>query len=346
MKQHTQKKAPNYKRTIISIVVISAITGGLVLLENYRAEQEVSEFAEQLSEYQVPVKSYDELTEQTTYLKNSADDSLSTTDANKLAEIAEQNLVSEEKQSTPELTPASNKTVLSDLDKASPSTHTDNKATSNQEALNVLFGLSSSVITPEYKLALTQIASHIKSKNQDIKWQVVGHTDKSGHALYNLQLAKKRAQNVALFLVEQGINEDQLKLITFGEYEATKLEHSTYNKGLRRVQISEYKPEITTLAAKLEKRYEKIELQRVHKEQLARASKKKLSDKVDVSEQEQTVKFTPDSEKNKKTSVALEPLTEVKTSQQPSDHLDVTLLGKPLVDNPTQQLTVAENYSL
>ena len=78
MNTNTKSKLSNYNKTILSVVIISAVTGGLVLLENYRKEQAVAKFTEELSHYKAPVKSYSESLEQKAYLTNSEDNSFST----------------------------------------------------------------------------------------------------------------------------------------------------------------------------------------------------------------------------------------------------------------------------
>ena len=218
--------------------------------------------------------------------------------------------------------------------------------------VDVLFALSSAPITPEYKLALSKIAEQIKNQDNNKTWQLIGHTDKSGHVLYNLQLAKKRAQNVANFLIEQGVDEKQLKLVTLGEYEATQVAtNSTYNKGLRRVQVVEYKPEVDALAVKLQKRFEKLEQQRINKEQLAKTNKIKLDMAADNKSDEKTAQFLLENEKDKngKTSVVLDSTTGAKVLDQQTTDDTVVLGKKPLVNNATEQSEVASvlsNYDL
>ena len=245
MNTQLPKKSSHLKNTIVGVVALSALTGGLLLLEDYRSNKEAMKFSEHLSRYTVPVKanhnSLDSESNNATFFKRTQDDSLLTTDVNEQAAIAEQNLLTEPETS-----------VLN-----------ESEINSSKQVADVYFALSSSIIAPEYKLALVSVAEHIKSQAATKKWQVVGHTDKSGRAAYNLKLAKERAKKVTDFLVNQGVSENQLTLFTLGEYEAMKLDNSTYNYGLRKVRVMEYTPETQQLAITIQKRNEKIEQRRI-----------------------------------------------------------------------------------
>ncbi|WP_298941294.1 OmpA family protein [uncultured Psychromonas sp.] len=279
MNTQLPKKSSHLKNTIVGVVALSALTGGLLLLEDYRSNKEAMKFSEHLSRYAVPVKanhnSLDSESNNTTFFKRTQDDSLLTTDVSEQAAIAEQNLLSQRESSvlgesglsSSELRASREVPSIQSLSKTNESQIDNNGLTRSEDNENdvadVYFALSSSVIAPEYKLQLVSVAEHIKSQADTKRWQVVGNTDKSGSATYNLTLAKERAKNVADFLVNQGIAEDQLTLLTLGEYEAMKLENSTYNYGLRKVSVMEYKPETQQLAITVQKRNEKREKRRI-----------------------------------------------------------------------------------
>ena len=245
MNTQLPKKSSHLKNAIVGVIALSALTGGLLLLEDYRSTKEAMKFSEHLSRYTVPVKAnYNGINDESNnaaFFKRTQDDSLLTTDVNEQAAIAEQNLLTEPESS-----------VLN-----------ESEINLSKEVADVYFALSSSVIAPEYKLALVSVAEHIKSQADTKKWQVVGHTDKSGRAAYNLKLAKERAKKVTDFLINQGVSENQLTLFTLGEYEAMKLDNSTYNYGLRKVRVMEYTPETQQLAITVQKRNEKIEQRRI-----------------------------------------------------------------------------------
>ncbi|TEW55329.1 OmpA family protein [Psychromonas sp. RZ22] len=273
MKKNTQKSLSNFNKAVLSVVVLSAITGGLVLLEEYRTERSASQYTDQLTEYTLVETSQQTANENVTYLTQKQDDSLLTTDAQQLAAIAENNLLDD--------------AVVDDTQMQTTEQHESHKlAAVNEQAIgsassvdkiesnNVLFKLSSAKIAPEYKIQLLEVAEQIKAQNSDQKWQVIGHTDRSGRATYNLSLAKKRAQNVATFLIDHGVNAEQLSLVTLGEYEASSQIHQAYNHQLRRVQIKQYQPELDKLAMTIQKREEKIEARVKRQEKALQLAKK------------------------------------------------------------------------
>ena len=274
MNTQLPKKSSHLKNAIVGVVALSALTGGLLLLEDYRSTKEAMKFSEHLSRYTVPVKANhngtNDESNNAAFFTRTQDNSLLTTDVSEQAAIAEQNLLSQRENSVlGESGLSSSREVQSiqSLSKTNKSQIDNNGLTRSEDNENdvadVYFALSSSVIAPEYKLQLVSVAEHIKSQANTKRWQVVGNTDKSGSATYNLTLAKERAKNVADFLVNQGIAEDQLTLLTLGEYEAMKLENSTYNYGLRKVSVMEYKPETQQLAITVQKRNEKREKRRI-----------------------------------------------------------------------------------
>ena len=86
------------------------------------------------------------------------------------------------------------------------------------------------------------------SVNQEMVWQVVGYADRSGNYIYNSKLARKRAQAVAEYLVNKGVNEDQLAIISLGTSNPPNDERSIENnRNERRVEIHAYQAEITAL---------------------------------------------------------------------------------------------------
>jgi OOP family OmpA-OmpF porin len=60
-----------------------------------------------------------------------------------------------------------------------------------------------------------EVADLIKS-NPDVKVDIQGHTDSIGSEEYNLALSERRAKAVAAFLMDQGVNADQLETSAFG----------------------------------------------------------------------------------------------------------------------------------
>ena len=267
MSKQTSTSLSHLKKSLLGVAVLSAVTGGLVLLEEYRSTKQASAYSTYLSSYKVPAHNNDQGSQHVIFFKRATDNSLLTTDANELAAIAEQNLLEEEytvaQHNAADNFKAQNQSKDQFQAKAksepSPTAMVIEPTTVKTETTNVLFALSSSKIAPEYKLALLDTVDLIKQQPKLKKWQVIGHTDKSGRASYNLSLAHKRAENVANYLIEHGVEKQQLVLVTLGEYEAMKLKESTYNKGLRKVQVSPYAPGLDKLAVNVKRQTDKAE---------------------------------------------------------------------------------------
>ncbi|RBW47032.1 hypothetical protein DS885_05180 [Psychromonas sp. B3M02] len=281
MTTQSQKLSSNIKKSLLCITALSMLTGGLVLLENYRTAREAQQFSEHLKQYSQPVTTKSQTDQAEVFFQKHRDNSLLTTDANELAKIAEKNLIKKPENdlksaSINNVNQAVSKTRIQQQD---PSPEKASEIDPNE--MNILFTLSSSQIRPEYKLQLLDIADYINGQGKQAKWQVVGHTDKSGRASYNLALAKKRADNVVNFLVEHGVQRDQLTLFTLGEYQAMHLANSTYNASLRRVQVMPYESSIEKLAKMIRKDNHQAE-----KQQLAKQSDTQLDSQKNVIEKE------------------------------------------------------------
>lgn len=71
-------------------------------------------------------------------------------------------------------------------------------------------------ITRKYKVALDSLHS-LLAANEGWTVEIFGHTDSIGTDPYNMQLAKRRAQSAADYLVAKGISIDRISLIAKGE---------------------------------------------------------------------------------------------------------------------------------
>jgi len=284
MSKQISTSLSHLKKSLLAVTFLSAVTGGLVLLEHYRSNKQASAYSTYLSSYKVPAHKNDSGSQQVIFFKRATDNSLLTTDANELAAIAEQNLLEEAYTGSQRATvvggehhDAGNMKVevnndfktlnpLKDLRLAKSSLRPATRVIEptsiemkQPETTNVLFALSSSKIAPEYKLALLDTVDLINEQTKFKKWQVIGHTDKSGRASYNLNLAYKRAENVANYLIKHGVEKEQLVLVPLGEYEAMRLTASAYNKEMRKVQVSPYQPGLDKLAVNVKKQVDKAE---------------------------------------------------------------------------------------
>lgn len=83
---------------------------------------------------------------------------------------------------------------------------------------NVQFFTNSSILIPSSKKDLEHLAVYLL-ENQDIKANIIGHTDNIGSPSSNLILSQKRAETVKNYLVGLGINPNRIKAIGKGSSE-------------------------------------------------------------------------------------------------------------------------------
>ncbi len=93
-------------------------------------------------------------------------------------------------------------------------TETEVKETLDQTAVN--FGFDRFVLTSEAKTQL-RIKAEFLLKNHDVRLRIEGHCDNRGSDQYNMNLGLKRAQATKDFLMELGVKDDQLTVISLGE---------------------------------------------------------------------------------------------------------------------------------
>lgn len=80
----------------------------------------------------------------------------------------------------------------------------------------VLFDFDQDVITPEARAQLDEVFQLLR-KNRAMYMEISGFTDIVGPDGYNMDLSKRRAQQVIDYLTEKGIQTDRLKLTYFGK---------------------------------------------------------------------------------------------------------------------------------
>lgn len=241
------KTQPNntFKKSVLSIVIISAVTGAFISWDKYQPRHETTTMVEF---YQNRGLDGNDLFTQ----------SIASTDSEVLALIAEENLMQDiilEAHYSPEADEAYYETEL-----ALKVETIDEEKVRVDEAMvienQLLFAFDSTQINPDYFSSLNKTALFMQqhSKESNKVWQVVGYADRSGNALYNSKLAKKRAQIVAEYLINKGVNEDQLAIISLGASAPLNTERSIENnRHERRVEIHDYQEEITALVEQLNK---------------------------------------------------------------------------------------------
>ncbi|HLP95502.1 MAG TPA: PA14 domain-containing protein [Saprospiraceae bacterium] len=102
---------------------------------------------------------------------------------------------------------------------------------------NVLFVKSKSILLPESEPELNRLAGFLK-RNSRYKLRIEGHTDRVGNAEKNLILSRERAQSVADYLVQQGIDTRRITTIGYGDTRPLVLEAKNVpNEKNRRVEF-------------------------------------------------------------------------------------------------------------
>jgi OOP family OmpA-OmpF porin len=79
------------------------------------------------------------------------------------------------------------------------------------------FDFDSADLRPEMKVALDDVAEKVKASKGDETLTIVGHTDSTGPAEYNMGLSVRRAQSAADYLVSMGIAAERISVSGEGE---------------------------------------------------------------------------------------------------------------------------------
>jgi len=100
-----------------------------------------------------------------------------------------------------------------------------------------MFAFDSTELKEGARPALGKLADVLR-KHDELTIQVVGHTDSSGAADYNLHLSQLRAKAVADYLISQGITDSSIESEGRGDRDTRLEQPAIYNPGLkRRVEI-------------------------------------------------------------------------------------------------------------
>jgi outer membrane protein OmpA-like peptidoglycan-associated protein len=81
---------------------------------------------------------------------------------------------------------------------------------------DIYFEYDEYALTPESKRILDTTLYRMLRLNAAIKIEVAAHTDRKGTKDYNLRLSERRAESVAAYLTEKGINRERLKPKGYG----------------------------------------------------------------------------------------------------------------------------------
>ena len=87
---------------------------------------------------------------------------------------------------------------------------------SGREQVRVYFNTNRFYLREDAKVALDELIEAVRDK--DIKKViVVGYADPRGTRRYNFELSMKRAQNVAAYLIKNGIPVEKIRIVSYGE---------------------------------------------------------------------------------------------------------------------------------
>ncbi len=102
---------------------------------------------------------------------------------------------------------------------------------------NITFGVDSSSINPAFQQTLVSVALVLKKYNRTVV-DIAGFTDSDGSDAYNMTLSQRRAQSVAGFLGQQGVDTRRFNVIGYGETQPIASNATEAGKALnRRVEI-------------------------------------------------------------------------------------------------------------
>lgn len=250
------KQALTFKRTVLSIVTVSIISGGLVALDKWQRSKPESDSLANNNILSI---------HENAIAKVKIKDLTMITEEAQQAEVNRQNTEQLDKKALISVKVAG---------QSEPSKIVDVEPVVVDAQL--LFGFNSSHITKVYRTELDNIATQMKAAKNETVWQVIGYSDPKGNARYNNQLAKRRAQATAEFLIEKGVNKDQLSVVSLGGSRSIKV---GIDSAQRRVEIHPYQAEIASLAKQLTLSAKQLASKKaVEKTQVVKETKKTTSE--------------------------------------------------------------------
>lgn len=101
-----------------------------------------------------------------------------------------------------------------------------NSASATTTSVNdVYFGYDDAALTAETIKVLVEKAKYLRDNN-NVVITIEGHCDERGTNEYNIALGERRAQSIANFLINAGVNPTQVKTISLGEESPVAYEHN------------------------------------------------------------------------------------------------------------------------
>ncbi|WP_022939828.1 OmpA family protein [Psychromonas hadalis] len=250
------KKNNTFKKSVLSIVIISAVTAAFISWDKYQPRHETTSMVAFYQNRTVDAFAQSIVSTDNETLAAIVEANLQIEEADFIATTIIEDSYAPESDEPYDYTLEYEQLTSMQQDKYENKPLIDETALSLTIANKVFFGFDSSEINPEYFYSLNETAElmQIAVDSHKAVWQVVGYADRSGNTLYNRNLAKKRAQKVAQYLVNKGVNEDQLAILSLGSSEPISVERSIKNnRSERRVEIHVYQAEITALVEQFNK---------------------------------------------------------------------------------------------
>lgn len=81
---------------------------------------------------------------------------------------------------------------------------------------DVNFEFDSAQLTPNAQQVLNGVAERLVN-NPDVRVSIEGHTDSRGSAEYNQNLSQRRAESVAAYLSQRGVQSNRMRAVGYGE---------------------------------------------------------------------------------------------------------------------------------
>lgn len=104
----------------------------------------------------------------------------------------------------------------------------------------IYFDFDRSTIKSDFLPVLRKHAEYlVNNKNQSIV--IEGHTDSRGTPEYNIALGERRGNAVKTFFLNEGVNESQFSVVSFGEEKPSVMGASEYAMAQNRRAIVSYK---------------------------------------------------------------------------------------------------------
>ena len=109
---------------------------------------------------------------------------------------------------------------IRELDEATAGTGVDVTQTPDGSGIlvnlpDVTFAADSTAISPTFRSALDSVAQSLQQYPNSLV-DVMGHTDSTGAASYNLDLSQRRAASVANYLTSRGVSRARIETVGYG----------------------------------------------------------------------------------------------------------------------------------